>query len=191
MSREARERGALIDSILGTRTRWGGGGGVGVYGADVCALCGAVDTYRGWIMAAYGCHFEPHGEFVCSACRDRLIPRDVTSISERKRRVRAALSESRVRYCRICESRIERDPRWGAKGSGTLARLCSGCRSRLDDEDLSDDDPIVKQIRLRVRRRYLELLPPGELAEMAGTVVAMREELDSMDETARRGRDPR
>jgi hypothetical protein len=180
MNRRPPDQARLIDSILETRTSWGGG--VGVFGADVCALCARVDTYRGWIMAAYGCHFGPRREFVCSACRNRLIPEGTTAISEREWRVRKALEESRVRYCRLCESRIRRDPRRGRTLGGRLARVCGGCRSELQDRGVTDEDEIVEVVRLRVRRRCLELLSEDELEDMASVVDGMREELDSMEE---------
>lgn len=44
----AAERDQLIDRILGV--------GVGAYGADVCALCGELAFFRGWIAAVYGCY---------------------------------------------------------------------------------------------------------------------------------------
>jgi hypothetical protein len=179
LSSRPEDRAELIDSILGAKTAWGGG--VGVYGADVCALCGTVDTYRGWIMAAYGCHFGKHNEFVCSECRERLIPKGVTAMSERARRVRKALSESRLRYCRLCESRIKRAPRWGRRRSGKLPRVCDECRSELHYQGVADEEEIVEIVRERVRRRFLELLAPDELTDMAGVVDDMREELDSTD----------
>ena len=179
-------RDALIDSILGTKTKWGGGGGVGVYGADVCALCGTVDNYRGWIMAAYGCHFGPQNEFICSACRHRLIPQGMNGLTEQKQRVGRALKESRVRYCQLCESKMRRDPRWGQEGSGRFPRICDGCRSRLQDRDVAEEDEIIEVVKAHVRRRYLERLPSDELTDMADTVDAMRQELDAMEEEAKR-----
>src|SRR5262245_18787290 len=179
-------RDVLIDSILGTKTKWGGGGGVGVYGADVCALCRTVDTYRGWIMAAHGCHFGPQKEFICSACRERLIPRGMNELTEQRRRVDRALRESRVRYCQLCESKMRRDPRWGREGSGRFPRICDGCRSCLQDRDVTDEEESIEVVEARVRRRYLERLTSDELTDMADTVDAMRQELDSMGEEAKR-----
>jgi hypothetical protein len=186
MNGRALERARVIDSILDTRTSWGGGGGVGVFGADVCALCGQIDTYRGRIMAAYGCHFGPQNEFVCSECRDRLIPNGTTGLSERQRPVRKALEESRVRYCRLCEVPVGRDPRWGRETSGRLARLCVGCRSELEGRGVTNEDEIVDVVGLRVRKRYLELLSDEELEGVAWDVDGMREELDSMNEEAKK-----
>src|SRR5262245_35813042 len=70
--RMALERERLINEILAVQREWGGG--VGVYGAGVCALCGQIDTFRGWVMAAYGCHFGPHGEFVVPTMQKPVDP---------------------------------------------------------------------------------------------------------------------
>jgi hypothetical protein len=48
------------------------------------------------------------------------------------------------------------------------------------------DRTIVEIVRERVRRRFLELLAPDELTDMAGVVEDMREELDSTDFAATR-----
>jgi hypothetical protein len=172
------DRARLIDSILGTRTSWGGGGGVGVYGADVCALCGRIGTFRGWIMAAYGCHFGPHNEFVCGRCRKRLIPKGESALSEQHRLVEAALTESNIRFCRLCQRQIERHPRRGSR-RGRLPRICAGCRDELRDRGITGDEEIVAALRLGVRRRFLELLDDSQLEAMSGLVDDMREELDS------------
>jgi hypothetical protein len=51
---------------------------------------------------------------------------------------------------------------------------------------VTDEDEIVDVVRLRVRKRYLELLSDHELEDMARDVDGMREELDSMNEEAKK-----
>jgi hypothetical protein len=164
-----------IDEILGVRSKWGGG--VGIYGADVCALCGELDTFRGWAMAVYGCHIGPHREYVCQACWRRIVPKGEFGISAQHGRITAALRESKVRYCRLCQAQIERDPRWGTRER--FVRVCSTCLEGLRHENLIDADEIATMLKGRVRRRYLELLDSRELEQMSGMVIEMREDLDS------------
>jgi hypothetical protein len=110
----------------------------------------------------------------------------MNELTQQRRRVGRALTESRVRYCQLCESKMRRDPRWGQEGSGRFPRICGGCRSRLQDRDVADEDEIIEVVKAHVRRRYLERLPSGELTDMADTVDAMRQELDSMEDEAKR-----
>jgi hypothetical protein len=169
------KREQAIEQILGVRSKWDAG--VGIYGADVCALCGQLDTFSGWAMATYGCHIGPHREYVCRACWRRIVPKSEWGISAQHGLITAALRESKVRYCRLCQAQIERHPRWGT--GEPFVRLCATCLEGLRHEDIIDADEIAEMLRGRVRRRYLELLDSSELEQMSGMVVEMREDLDS------------
>jgi hypothetical protein len=67
-----------------------------------------------------------------------------------------------------------------------LARVCGGCRSEPQNRGVTDKSEIVDLVGLRVRRRYLESLSADELEDMAWVVDDMREELDSMEEEAKK-----
>ena len=173
-SNEKRER--LVEAILEARSEYGGTG-VGIYGADVCALCGEIGTFRGWAKAMFGCHYGPHKEFVCDECRRGLIPSGETGASEHNRLVTAALKASDVRYCRCCQEQIQRHPGWGVDRA-RFVRLCKPCRLALNAAGLTDDNEIKDLLHERVRRRYLELLDPEQLREMGVVIESMRRDLD-------------
>jgi hypothetical protein len=172
------ERENLIDEILAVRSEWGGTG-VGAYGADVCALCGAIDTFRGWIKAAYGTFYGPQGELVCSRCWHSIVPEGVSGMSEQHRLIGAVLSESTIRYCRLCQTQVERHPDWGAS-SDPIPRLCEPCLEDLSRLGITRREAIGELLRKRRRRRYLELLDDEELGWMADEVEMMRQELNTM-----------
>ena len=154
-------------------------GGVGAYGADVCALCGELGFFRGWIAAVYGCYYGPHREFVCKTCWVGIVPKAVTEMVEQHRLLSAALSDSEARYCRLCQVQIERHPKWGSKRVAPIPRLCAACLAKLRERGISEPQRISDWLRERCRRRYLELLDDRQLDQMSKLVDAMRKELDS------------
>lgn len=174
---ENEKREQLIDEILAVRSKWGGTG-VGIYGADICALCGEIDTFRGWARAMFGTYFGPHREFVCRGCWHRIVPEGETGVGEQRRLLSAALSRSEVRYCQLCQKQVDRHPRWNDHAA-RLVHLCDPCRTALRAEGLTDPDELKQMLSDRVRRRYLELLDEGEIRQWRATVEDMREELDA------------
>ncbi len=181
--RSALEREQAIDGILAIRSG-SSTGNVGIYGADVCALCGEIGTFRGWAKAMFGCHYGPHRELVCDECRGSLIPAGETGVSEHDRLIGAELAASDVRYCRLCQDQMQRHPSWGVERS-RFVRLCKPCRLALNAEGLTDLDEIAEMLREFTRRRYLELLDGDELKRMGKDVAAMKRELDSWREGSR------
>jgi hypothetical protein len=173
------ERTKLIDRILGKRTS--GGLKVGIYGADICQLCGQTDTFRGWAYAAYGCHLGPRHEFVCRDCQHRLIPKDVTGITKRNKLVGAALRESLARYCRICARQIKRPKAWNRRGEQLVA-VCAGCGDDLEKRSITESKAQDEFLQEYVRRRFLELLDERELIDQSGLVDAYCVELNEWEQ---------
>ena len=144
---EYRER--IISNILSRRTR--DGGGVGIYGAEVCQLCGEIDTFSGW-AAAMGVHFPFNrgpSEFVCGECRRKLIPVGVYAVGRRSDAVVRSLEARAHRYCESCATAVPRAPRFRA---GRSRWVCDVCRERLTAGGADAAD----QLGELVRRRYLE-----------------------------------
>ena len=116
------ERERLIEAILDHRDE--DSFGSGIYGVEVCQLCGKTGTFSGW-AAAMGSHFA--GEFVPFSHRhDRpdTGPQggDESAGLDAISRVRELLAERDERYCEVCGQPVrkqegKRDGHW----------LCATC----------------------------------------------------------------
>ena len=134
----------LVKDILATRTT--GGAGVGIYGAEVCQLCGQIDVFSGW-ASAIGFHFDR--EFVCPSCT-RKVTGGATEMSFRARVVRLRLDAQHHRFCERCTRQITppRDDAWRRH------YLCSTCVRELLDEH--GDLDVAAYIGELIRRRYID-----------------------------------
>ncbi|RLC37813.1 hypothetical protein DRH29_00120 [candidate division Kazan bacterium] len=93
----------LIKNILKLKTR--GGQGVGIYGREVCELCGQKGNFNGWAdaMSSHG-----SGRFVCPRCRGKVqhgsggVDSDLLDLEIKKRK---------SRYCSACGTKTPIDPK--------------------------------------------------------------------------------
>src|ERR1700674_4398942 len=99
---EPTERERLIQLILDQRDK--DGVAWGIYGVEVCQLCGAIGTFTGW-AAAVGNHFA--GEFVPFS--HGHVPPDSGPHGDYNSfghdafsRVRELLAERDERFCEVC-----------------------------------------------------------------------------------------
>ena len=136
----ADERERIIEAILAHP--WG------IYGCEVCQLCGQLGTFSGYASAVGGHH---GGEFV-SLSHGHVVPaaKGVYGSAEFAR-LRSLLSEGERRFCEICRRALLRSDACAARGGKWLCATCAAVPDR--DEDLS---------RLS-RRRYMAAMSDAEL----------------------------
>jgi hypothetical protein len=132
-----RER--VIANILAKRTA--GGLKPGVYGAEVCQLCGRIRTFAGFITAmALHCG----GDFVCWPCR-RAITGQSGINSETTALVHERLERQLHRVCWVCCRHVLS----GERRRTRHGWACPPCGAKVEAD--------VPEVRDLGRRRYLEL----------------------------------
>ena len=126
--KKRRER--VVRRVLSLRTP--DGAGVGIWGAEVCQVCGELGTYHGWAGATAS---HRGGVFVAPRHAHGLI-------SSAERRV---LIDRGWRFCGICATRVTRV-------HALRSPVCAACAETAE----------LPQAPLREleRRRYLDLVHP-------------------------------
>lgn len=117
------ERERIVQGILAST--WG------IYGMEVCQLCGKLSTYSGW-ASAIGSH--RHREFLCS--RHRKSPG-----------AQRTLAATATRWCELCQARVTRSSAERVRSYW----LCAECAPDVDAVD--DRSRLLHDVG---RRRYLE-----------------------------------
>lgn len=163
----------LVKQILDLKS---GGMTVGIYGYDVCEICGKHKMFRGWIDAG----FFHHGKmYICRDCHRAIVgARDsyVTSFGARSKKVVKMIRQRGYRHCVICCEKVpQEDP-----NAITFDRLmgerilCSKCQERYRGQNMEDV--------LDRRRREIYLYDKGHeaLFVMLRDLKRMKKEMDSM-----------
>ena len=131
----------------------------GIYGAEVCQVCGEIGTYRS-LAGAYKRHYKFRAEF---------IGRHGHSAAEVEKAMRG-----RHRFCEVCRTRFvpKTDNRVG------YHRVRDTCLHEIGARD--PNRPVLDAIRRLTRRRYIDLECPTDekLRAFDRMVTEMRFELD-------------
>lgn len=146
-----RER--LIDRIV---SKGHGEPAVGIFGAQICQLCGRLDTYSG-LYGAMGSHCGPDREFVCYGCRvAHPQPTGLAVLDQEATRAKFVGQDSR--HCEICRAQIAGEPRnryRHAEQERGGVWLCPGCVAAVRATDPTAQLPAV--VADLTRRRYVEM----------------------------------
>jgi hypothetical protein len=144
---DAEFRGRLIAAILAVRDA-GTGQRPGIYGAEVCQICGGIGTFSG-LVGAMSCHASGTRDFFCRRCPTQPSAPDGTRLDLNASRAWAVAELERQphRFCAVCTTRIERRP----ENLQDDAWLCAACRTALGDDRR-------QALRDLVRRRYIDLV---------------------------------
>jgi len=136
--------------IKGIATHRGSDGRLrtGIYGAEVCQLCGEIGAFSGF-ASAVGSHFSMR-EFVAASHRH---PGDFHTYSE-------LLDGRDHRFCELCRESVRRDV---AQKFGHYW-LCAGCAA--DWLDKHGDDP-ADALNVLARCRYVALRSDDEVRAWA------------------------
>ena len=163
-----RER--VIRHILGTNA--------GIYGAEVCQMCGEIRTFRHLWIAQFT-HSGP--DFLCTGCIRTFKP-DPNEIGTSFTVARDAFKElrkRRSRMCELCRSTIEdADRDRHAYGPSVPKWVCPPCSERVLSEHGSEwPHDLLRDLS---RRRFLEIRCPtdDELRGWGRMVAEMRFDLD-------------
>jgi hypothetical protein len=123
---------------------------VGIFGTEVCQLCGELGTFSGWVTAWASHHrSEPRS-------REFADPRHGHGPHAERE---AALARQPHRFCEVCGRQVTREERLP-----TGKRLCAGCRSELEDAHRGAD--LTEVLAALARRRYLEQKTTEELRSL-------------------------
>lgn len=142
-SDDGRER--LIGKLLKRR--------VGIFGTEICQLCGDLGSFSGWI-SAWASHHGPTRDFVDSAHGHG--PHGEHAV---------ALARQAHRFCGRCARRTSRGD---LLRSGR--RLCENCRSELEQaHPAADLDQLLAPL---ARRRHLERKTTVELRELDASLAS-------------------
>jgi hypothetical protein len=153
-----RER--VIANILAKRTA--GGLKPGVYGAEVCQLCGRIRTFAGFITAmALHCG----GDFVCWPCR-RAITGQSGINSETTALVHERLERHLHRVCWVCCRHVLS----GERRRTRHGWACTSCAAKVEAD--------APELRDLGRRRYLELTYPTDESLRTVDVLLEAQRLD-------------
>ena len=156
-SDEWRER--LIKRAIAKTTPHGIG--VGIFGAEICQLCGRLGTFNGWVSAM---SMHSGGYFFHWDCLKPIDPRptpDGLSCSA------AAAAQQIVdardyRFCNICAERI----------AASTVGLCGSCRGLIGDRN---PGPILGEFN---RQRYVALTCTTDEALRAFDITLEAKRLD-------------
>lgn len=114
---------------------------VGIFAAEVCQLCGGMNTFNG-LVSALAVHVGPLQEFVCRRCRPSLD-------SESRAKATECLGQQPYRYCELCRERVgmSDDHRFGHRW------LCQACLDAIHSGREWDDPQLF--LNSLVRQRYV------------------------------------
>ena len=156
---------ALLDEILALRTA--AGLTPGIYCAERCQLCGAIQAWSGFICSM-AVHHGADRAFVCSRCQGGSL----------NRRMHRQLDAAPVRFCEGCGVAV---PRLVVPRPHGVFWCCPDCWPRLGEDGA---------LRALCRRRYVALQHPTlvSLRAHAAEVRAHKRSLEGLgDDWSRRG----
>jgi hypothetical protein len=153
---------------------------VGIYGAEVCQLCGEVKTFSGWAAAMF-LHVGNSG-FSCADCcraeQRRIDPTSSDSVicSRAFGNVRARLASQPIRYCQVCCAKVLAEP------DNHVDRhwLCQDCRNVIDSTHplVSPEDVLGNLVR--VRHVWLTCQSAEDLERFGVRIEATRRALEEI-----------
>jgi hypothetical protein len=114
----------------------------GIFGAEVCQVCGELGTYRS-LAGAYATHHWSHRSFICP-------------LGHKAPHIKAALKR-RERFCEVCEAEFR------TKGHNQVCFyhcVCDGCIDEI--KKTQPDREVCKVVIELTRRRYLDLECPTD-----------------------------
>jgi hypothetical protein len=152
----------------------------GIYGAEVCQLCGEVKTFSGWAAATY-LHVGNSG-FTCSACcraeQRRIDPTSSEFVigSGAFANIRAQLANQPIRYCQVCRSEVPAEPDYHVDRHW----LCRDCRNVIDSihPHVSPEDVLGNLVR--VRHVWLACRTAEDLRRFGVRIEATRRALEEI-----------